>query len=155
MKKEKPAAPGTSRSHRVRVLFVCVGNACRSPMAEAIARYDAADVMEPSSAGLSPLGYLAELTKQTLMKNGYSTDGLTSSILTRAATEAAELIINMTGRSREDIFRGLEKVEDWIVQDPYGEDPETYQRVFEGIRRRVNQLVLSLRGKRMSQRAAR
>jgi len=124
-------------------------------MAEAIARYDAADVMEPSSAGLSPLGYLAELTKQTLMKNGYSTDGLTSSILTRAATEAAELIINMTGRSREDIFRGLEKVEDWIVQDPYGEDPETYQRVFEGIRRRVNQLVLSLRGKRMSQRAAR
>ena len=155
MKKEKPAAPGTSRSHRVRVLFVCVGNACRSPMAEAIARYDAADVMEPSSAGLSPLGYLAELTKQTLMKNGYSTDGLTSSILTRAATEAAELIINMTGRSRENIFRGLEKVEDWIVQDPYGEDPETYQRVFEGIRRRVNQLVLSLRGKRMSQRAAR
>jgi len=155
VKKEKPAAPGTSRSHRVRVLFVCVGNACRSPMAEAIARYDAADVMEPSSAGLSPLGYLAELTKQTLMKNGYSTNGLTSSILTRAATEAAELIINMTGRSREDIFRGLEKVEDWIVQDPYGEDPETYQRVFEGIRRRVNQLVLSLRGKRMSQRAAR
>jgi len=124
-------------------------------MAEAIARYDAADVMEPSSAGLSPLGYLAELTKQTLMKNGYSTNGLTSSILTRAATEAAELIINMTGRSREDIFRGLQKVEDWIVQDPYGEDQETYQRVFEGIRRRVNQLVLRLRGKRMSQRAAR
>ena len=155
MKKEKPAAPGTSRSHRVRVLFVCVGNACRSPMAEAIARYDAADVMEPSSAGLSPLGYLAELTKQTLMKNGYSTNGLTSSVLMREATEAADLIINMTGRSREDIFRGLEKVEDWIVQDPYGEDPETYQRVFEGIQRRVNQLALSLREKRMSQRAAR
>jgi len=124
-------------------------------MAEAIARYDAADVMEPSSAGLSPLGYLAELTKQTLMKNGYSTNGLTSSVLMREATEAADLIINMTGRSREDIFRGLEKVEDWIVQDPYGEDPETYQRVFEGIQRRVNQLALSLREKRMSQRAAR
>jgi protein-tyrosine-phosphatase len=124
-------------------------------MAEAIARYDAADVTEPSSAGLSPLGYLAELTKQTLMKNGYSTNGLTSSALTREATDAADLIINMTGRSREDIFRGLEKVEDWIVQDPYGEDPETYQRVFEGIQRRVNQLALGLREKRMSQKAAR
>ena len=123
-------------------------------MAEAIARYDAADVMEPSSAGLSPLGYLAELTKQTLMKNGYSTNGLTSNVLTREATDATDLI-NMTGRSREDIFRGLEKVEDWIVQDPYGEDPETYQRVFEGIQRRVNQLALGLREKRMSQRAAR
>jgi protein-tyrosine-phosphatase len=41
------------------------------------------------------------------------------------------------------------------VEDPYGEDPETYQRVFEGIRRRVNQLAQSLREKRMSQRAGR
>ena len=41
-----------------------------------------------------------------------------------------------------------EKIEDWIVQDPYGTEPETYQRVFEGIRRRVNQLALGLREKR-------
>ncbi len=155
MKKEKPPAPGASRSHRMQVLFVCVGNACRSPMAEAIARYDAADVMEPSSAGLSPLGYLADLTKQTLMKNGYSANGLTSNVLTREATDSADLIINMTARSRENIFPGQEKVEDWIVQDPYGEDPETYQRVFEGIQRRVHQLALTLREKRMSQKVVR
>ncbi len=154
MKKEKSVAPEASRFKRMRVLFVCVGNACRSPMAEAIARYDAADVMEPSSAGLFALGYIADLTKQTLMKNGYSTNGLTSDVLTREATEAADLIINMTGRSRENIFGGQEKVEDWLVEDPYGEDPETYQRVFEGIQRRVNQLALSLREKRMSQKAA-
>jgi hypothetical protein len=45
-------------------------------------------------------------------------------------------------------------VEDWIEEDPYGADPETYQRVFESLRRRVNQLALSLREKRQSQRAA-
>ena len=124
-------------------------------MAEVIARYDAADVVEARSAGLNPLGYIADLTKQTLMKNGYSANGLTSDVLTREDVEAAELIINMTGRSSEEVFRGQGKVEDWLVQDPYGEDPETYQRVFEGIRRRVNQLAFSLREKRVSQKAGR
>jgi protein-tyrosine-phosphatase len=124
-------------------------------MAEAIARYDAADVIEPSSAGLSPLGYIADLTKQTLMRNGYSAAGLTSDPLTRETADAADIIINMTGRPFEVNFWALEKVEDWIVQDPFDSDPETYQRVFEGIKRRVNQLAASLREKRRSQPAAR
>jgi arsenate reductase (thioredoxin) len=155
VKKEKSPAPGASPSKRTRVLFVCVGNACRSPMAEAIARYDGLDVIEPSSAGLFPLGYIAELTKQTLIKNGYSANELTSNGLTREAVDAADLIINMTGKSFEEILRANEKVEDWLVQDPYGADPETYQRVFEAIQRRVNQLARILREKRMSTKATR
>lgn len=124
-------------------------------MAEAIALCDAADVMEPSSAGLYPLGYVAELTKQTLMKNGYSARGLTSDAITREAMDAADLILNMTGTPSEHVFGSKENVEDWLVEDPFGEDPETYQRVFEGIRRRVNQLAQSLRERRMSQKAPR
>ena len=122
-------------------------------MAEAIARYDAADVIEPSSAGLSPLGYIADLTNQTLMRNGYSVTGLSSDALTREAVDSADIIINMTGRPLEEDFWEHE-VEDWIVQDPFGADPETYQRVFEGIKRRVNQLALGLREKRAHQRTA-
>jgi protein-tyrosine-phosphatase len=117
-------------------------------MAEAIARYDAADVIEAASAGLSPMGSIAEQTKQTLMLNGYSADGLTSNALTREAADAADIIINMTGRQKDESFWEQAKVEDWIVQDPYGAAPETYQRVFEGIKRRVNQLALGLREKR-------
>ena len=117
-------------------------------MAEAIARYDAADVIEPSSAGLSPMGSIPEQTRQTLLLNGYSADGLISNSLTREAADSADIIINMTGRPREEVSWQREKIEDWIVQDPYGAEPETYQRVFEGIRRRVNQLALGLREKR-------
>jgi protein-tyrosine-phosphatase len=154
VKEQKNPRPGVSPSKRTRVLFVCIGNACRSPMAEAIARYDAADVMEPFSAGLRPLGYVADLTKQTLSKNGYAVNGLTSDVLTREAADAADLIINMTGRALGGMLEDG-KVEDWIVEDPFGADPETYQRVFESIQRRVNQLTLSLREKRHSNSAGR
>ena len=129
-------------------MFVCVGNACRSPMAEAIARYDAADVIEPSSAGLSPMGSIAEQTKQTLILNGYTASGLTSDVLTREAADAADIIINMTGQLVDEAFWDQAKVEDWMVQDPYGAAPETYQRVFEGIKRRVDQLAKGLRENR-------
>ena len=124
-------------------------------MAEALARYDAADVIEPSSAGLHPLGYIAELTKQTLMYNGYSAEGLTSDRLTTAVSDAAEIIINMTGRPREVNFSpsDYERIEDWIVEDPYDNDPETYQRVFESLKRRVNQLASGLREKRQNRAA--
>ena len=133
---------------------MCVGNACRSPMAEAIARYDAADVIEPSSAGLYPLGMVAEQTKQTLMENGYAADWLTSDPFTRKAAEEADIVINMTGKPREGDFWELSKVEDWLVEDPYGAMPVTYQRVFESIKRRVDQLAAGLREKRQSRRAA-
>jgi protein-tyrosine-phosphatase len=82
-------------------------------------------------------------------------NGLTSDSLTGEAANAADIIINMTGKPHEETFSQHEKVEDWIVQDPFGADPETYQRVFEGIKRRVNQLALGLRAKREHERAAR
>jgi protein-tyrosine-phosphatase len=122
-------------------------------MAEAIARYDAADVIEPHSAGMRPMGHIADLTKQTLERNGYSPDGLTSDALTKELADAADIIINMTGKQREDTFWDLEKVEDWMVQDPYGQDSDTYQRVLESIKRRVSQLAEGLREKRENKRA--
>jgi len=94
------------------------------------------------------MGAVAEQTKQTLMQNGYSIRGLTSDVLTREAAEDADIIINMTGRPREEVFWEMGKIEDWIVEDPYGAMPEEYQRVFEGIKRRINQLALGLREKR-------
>ena len=123
-------------------------------MAEAIARYDAADVIEAFSAGLIPMGSIPEQTKLTLIQNGYSAQGLTSDALTREAADAADIIINMTGKAREENFWNPEKVEDWMVEDPYGALPVTYQRVFEGLKRRIHQLALGLRDKREHKPAA-
>jgi protein-tyrosine-phosphatase len=128
-----------------KVLFVCLGNACRSPMAEAIALRDAPDVIEASSAGLMPLGRIEPMTKETLAKNGFSSDELWSKTLLATALETADIVINMSGRPKQMAFKGVAKVEDWVVQDPYGADAELYQRIFEDIERRVGELAGRLR----------
>ena len=131
-----------------KVLFVCIGNACRSPMAEAIARLDAPDAIDAFSAGLMPIGFVPELTKQTLMKNGYWVEGLESKGISPSIWEQADIVINMSGHPRESAFREYSKVEDWEMEDPFGENLETHQRVFEKIRLRVSELAQQCRRKK-------
>ena len=140
-----------SRKHRV--LFVCIGNACRSPMAEAITRHHAFELIEPSSAGFSPLGHLTQLTKQTLLANGYSIGRLSSKPLTRQALVNADLVVNISGESLDRYlnsaaaagFQSGPEVENWNVEDPYGQDPAIYQRILEELESRVLLLAGRLR----------
>ena len=39
---------------RFKVMFVCIGNSCRSPMAEGFARDRHSDIIEASSSGIGP-----------------------------------------------------------------------------------------------------
>ena len=114
-------------------------------MGESIARHDAADVIEPLSAGLSPLGFLPALTTQTLVNNGNSAEALISTPITRDVWDAADMVINMSGVPKERAFPDHQKVEDWDVQDPYGGDPALYQTIYEDIRQRIALLADRLR----------
>jgi len=116
-------------------------------MAEAIARQDALQEIEASSAGLAPLGFVADMTTETLRRNGYAAEGLTSKPITAEAWESADMVINMSGRAREFAFRnfgGHAKAEDWDIEDPYG-DAEKYQGTYEAIQRRVTELAQRIR----------
>ena len=129
---------------RTRVLFVCVGNSCRSPMAEALARHSASDVIDATSAGISPLGHVADLTRKILLEKGVNASGLESKGVREAAAVAPNLLINMTGIPGRTIFPDM-IVEDWDVEDPYGEDLATYRRICEDIEARVEELAERLR----------
>jgi arsenate reductase len=113
-------------------------------MAEAIARHHAADVIEAQSAGISPLGRVAESTRRALLDRGVPADGLSSKGIASAALVAVELIINMSGIPGSSLFPDS-PVEDWDVEDPYGEDMETYSRICEDIEARVLSLAARLR----------
>jgi len=134
-----------SKRRRVKVLFLCLGNSCRSPMAEAIARHAAGDVMEASSAGLIALGFVARPTIHVLEERGYPAEGLHSKTLTRDALDGADLVINMSGRPLPQLANRKTEVEDWEVNDPYGEDPEVYRGTCQEIERRVKDLAERLR----------
>jgi len=127
-----------------KVLFVCIGNSCRSPMAEALARHLASDVMEPASAGLSPLGSIAEPTRKVLQERGISMDNQYSKGLEEAHPDSADLVVNMTGMPGEALFPGA-RVVDWEVDDPYGEELGVYRRVCDDIEGLLNDLARQLR----------
>jgi arsenate reductase len=135
---------------KLRLLFICIGNSCRSPMAESIGLRDSSDLFESSSAGLSPLGVVQKLTLQTLRRNGYPTDALYSKPILNNEWAASHLVINMSGYQKERTFPRTEwhKVEDWEIEDPYGEDPDFYQRIFEDIRTRIEVLTARVRARR-------
>ena len=135
---------------KLRVLFVCIGNACRSPMAEAIAKREAADVLEASSAGLYPLGEIPDETQETLSRNGYSALGLSSKPITNKTWNEADLVINLSGRIRDIAFDDPAKVEDWDVADPYGANPAFYQTILEQLQQRIRLLADRLRQQRKS-----
>ena len=142
---KKPARQ--QRTQKLRVMFVCIGNSCRSPMAESIAIRDAGDLIEPSSAGLSALGVVQEQTLETLRRNGYPTAALQSKAIAKSEWAAADLIINMSGYHKQRTFPRTDwhKIEDWDIDDPYGEDSQVYQRTFDDIRTRIEALMLRLR----------
>jgi arsenate reductase (thioredoxin) len=133
---------------RTKILFLCIGNACRSQMAEAIARHRAADVIEASSAGLVPFGQIPDTTLSVLRERGISADGQTSKPLRTEDISAADLVINMTGRAGGTIFtESVTPVEDWDVGDPYGFNLAVYRDIRDQIEARVEELALRLRQK--------
>jgi arsenate reductase (thioredoxin) len=133
---------------RSKVLFLCVGNACRSQMAEAIAKHVAADVIEPSSAGLVALGEITGPTVAVLGEHGISMDGQHSKALRPEAVAVADLVVNMTGRSGAAIFtEPTPPVEDWDVGDPYGSNLAVYRAIRDQIETRVEDLARRLREK--------
>ena len=135
-------------SPRIKVLFLCIGNACRSQMAEAIARHTAADVIEASSAGLVPFGDIPHTTVDVLHERGISAAGQSSKPLRSEDLHAADLVINMTGRPGARIFtEPVTRLEDWDVGDPYGFNLAVYRDIRDQIEARVEDLARRLREK--------
>lgn len=131
---------------RTKILFLCMGNACRSQMAEAIAKHVAADVIEPSSAGLVAFGEIATPTLTVLGEHGISADGQYSKSLRPEDMIAVDLVVNMTGRSGTAIFsEATPPIEDWDVGDPYGFNLAVYRAIRDEIEARMDDLARRLR----------
>jgi arsenate reductase (thioredoxin) len=128
---------------RKRVLFVCIGNACRSQMAEAFARAYGADVVIPASAGLAPANGIAPDTIRAMLERNIDIRDHFPKTIRHLGRARFDLAINMSG---EDLSPTAgERIVEWEVPDPVRESYERHCEIRDEIERKVMSLVLELR----------
>ncbi|HLH17041.1 MAG TPA: hypothetical protein VKX45_07460 [Bryobacteraceae bacterium] len=126
-----------------RVLFVCIGNACRSQMAEAFARAYGSDVLVPASAGLAPANRVAPDTIEAMQEKGIDLRDHFPKAIRHLGRAEFDLVINMSGEPLPDTIRC--EVLTWDVEDPVFLRYEDHCAVRDQIEKLVMELILELR----------
>jgi len=130
---------------RTKIIFVCVGNSCRSQMAEGFAKHYArqrtVDV-EIHSAGTHPAGYVHPDAITVMREKGIDISQQFSKGVASFDLRDFDYVIAM-GCLDYDIcpasFHGVS--EDWGIPDPIGRGLEFYRRVRDMIEERVRELL--------------
>jgi len=126
-----------------KVLFICLGNSCRSIMAEALARHRCGDRWEPASAGLNPLGFVAPETFEVLAEIGVSTAGLHSKGLERVDLSEYRLLVNLTAHSLAGRLPAAhtDRIIHQPMPDPYGGSLPQYRRSRDAIDQMIMEII--------------
>lgn len=126
-----------------RVLFVCIGNAFRSQMAEAFGRSLGRHLLAPASAGLSPVFELPEGTLRVMQEKGIDISAQFPKSLSSLDLKSYDLVVNMTGLPIPSL--SSVNARNWIVPDPVGRPDAILREVRDEIESLVMGLVLELR----------
>lgn len=124
-----------------KIIFVCTGNTCRSPMAEGYLKSKNRKDLDIISRGLAADGAPVSENSVLAMKElGIDISAHTSKQLTFADIDETSVFICMSA-SHADILEGLgiDKMKLFVlgISDPYGADIEVYKKcrveIIEGI----------------------
>ncbi|HTP33584.1 MAG TPA: arsenate reductase ArsC [Candidatus Acidoferrales bacterium] len=126
-----------------RVLFVCIGNACRSQMAEGFATAYGSDVMVAASAGLAPAGAVHPVTVRAMAEKNIDIEDHFPKALRHLSRAEFDLVVNMSGSYLPNL--PADCLIDWDIADPVYMDYEDHCEVRDEIERRVMGLILELR----------
>ena len=133
----------------MKVLFVCSGNAYRSPLAEALLKKLKPEI-EVDSAGINPpLIPISEAAGKFLRKENaerYLKEA--PEILDSKQIDEYDLIIAMEPRHKVVVLGKCPEYEGkivvWNIHDPYFSPNEYTEKIFEQIREKVKELADSL-----------
>jgi protein-tyrosine-phosphatase len=124
----------------MRVLFVCTGNLCRSPFAEAVARREGFDV---ESAGLS--AYEGDEPPDDAIaaarELGYDLSSHHARPLTDEMLERADVVVGMTAAHVSALGGRARLLGVADLDDPIGRGRDVYRRVYAQIEADVRKLV--------------
>jgi arsenate reductase (thioredoxin) len=126
-----------------RVLFVCIGNCCRSQMAEGFARAYGQGVCEVESAGLMPAAGIVPPVREAMAEKKIDLGEQFPKPLEWIQPGRFDLVVNMSGYPLERPLGA--PVRDWEVEDPIGRSGKVYRRVRDQIEALVKALLDELR----------
>jgi arsenate reductase len=127
------------------VLFVCLGNSCRSQMAEGFARVYGEGVWEVESAGLTPAIGIAPPTREVMQEKQIDLEEQFPKPLNWVTLDPIDLVINLSGHPLPDL--GGAPVREWVVDDPIGCSLKVYRRVRDQIEALVSALIEEARSR--------
>lgn len=142
----------------MNILFVCTGNTCRSPMAEAILKHKQKNVsgisLKVKSVGLSVAfgSTVATKSKLVLKENKLSTRHIPTQI-NKNVVSWADLILTMTedqagaiknALNINNVFSLGEYVGFGDVFDPFGQSEDVYRRTYNQLDMYCDKLIEKL-----------
>jgi arsenate reductase len=126
-----------------RALFVCLHNAGRSQMSEALFTRAAAGRHEARSAGTTPAECVHPEVVEAMGELGIDLSACQPRKLTRADAEWADVVVTMGCGDECPYIPGKRYVE-WDLPDPKGQPIETVRATRDEIGRRVDALLAEL-----------
>lgn len=126
----------------LHLLFVCVGNSCRSQMAEGLARALGGDRVRATSAGAVPADVVAPKAVQVMEELGIDISGQQPKLISRELVDAADAVFIMGCDARSVCPASfLERAIDWELEDPMGQGVDKYREVRDLIRKHIVDLL--------------
>ena len=132
----------------MKVLFVCTGNACRSPLADALLKMLRPDI-DVDSAGTHAYYKVIDMTRRYAEEEGAT--GFLKRVPDSLASKSLcdyDLIVAMETEHQEAILRQTpecaDKVEVWHITDPYMLPYKQAQQTYDKIKSKVAQLAKTL-----------
>ncbi|NJK76151.1 MAG: arsenate reductase, glutathione/glutaredoxin type [Oscillatoriales cyanobacterium RU_3_3] len=128
-----------------KVMFVCKRNSCRSQMAEGFARTIGEGKIVVTSSGLES-SKVHPTAVQVMSEIGIDITDQTSKPLSDFQAEDYDAVISLCGCgvNLPEAWVLREVFQDWQLDDPDGQSIETFHRVRDEIKERVEKLVSSL-----------
>jgi len=127
------------------IMFVCKKNSRRSQMAEGFARTLGGNTIDVKSSGLEA-SFVDPITVEVMEEIGIDISQQGSQALADFKAEDFDAVISLCGCGvnlppewlTQEIF------EDWQLDDPEGEVKETFRRIREEVKTRVEKLLQTL-----------
>jgi len=138
---------------RIRELFLCTGNSCRSQMAEGWAKYLASERIDAYSAGIDPHG-LDPRAVQVMAEAGVDISGHRSKNLEELKDVSFDLVVTLCGHANEQcpLFPATTKLTHVGFEDPplsaaAAKSEEEALAVYRKVRDQIRAFVEELRDK--------